>query len=218
MRGSMQVLKVEHEPFDRATLDAAALALMNGGVIALPTDTGYSLVCSLFDPAAVELVRRLKQRDPHHAFISLIADPSQIDGLALSVSPVARRLVKHGWPGPLSLIVEAAVIVPESVCGQNGTLALRCPRDPLSLALLKRFGGPVVSSSANRSGERPAETADEVAGLFGNQLELVLDGGERRGGVPSTLVDVAGARPKLLRQGAADVRSWLGEFEDLSRR
>jgi len=102
------------------------------------------------------------------------------------------------------------------VQGAGGTIALRCPNDPLSQALLSRIGGPVVSSSANLSGERPAETAEEVVGYFGNQLDLVLDGGPRRGGIPSTLVDVTSPRPKLLRLGALDVTGLLGDFEDLT--
>lgn len=212
----MRILKAEQPPFDHAVLDEAALCMMRGAVIAFPTDTLYGLGCSLFDAAAVEQVRRLKQRVPGHAFISLIPEPAQADGLALAISPVARRLMQHGWPGPLSLIFEAGVRVPQAVCGEGGTIALRCPRDPLSLALLKHFGGPVVSSSANLSGQPTATTAQAVAELFGNQLALILDGGPRSEGQSSTLVDVSGPRPRLLRQGALDVRPWLGEFEDLT--
>jgi tRNA threonylcarbamoyl adenosine modification protein (Sua5/YciO/YrdC/YwlC family) len=214
----VEVLKVDPENPERRTLEAAAQAIMRGGVIAFPTDTLYGLGCSLFDVAAVELIGKLKRRAPHHAFISLIPDPAQADGLALSVSPVARRLIRACWPGPLSMIFVAAEIVPSSLRGAGGTIALRCPKDTLSHALLHRFGGPVVSSSANLSGQPPAETADEVVGYFGNQLDLVLDGGPRRGGVPSTLVDVSGPRPKLLRQGALEVTTWLGEYDDLSGR
>jgi tRNA threonylcarbamoyl adenosine modification protein (Sua5/YciO/YrdC/YwlC family) len=210
----MQVVKVDPQRPERAALEAAALAIMRGGVIAFPTDTVYGLGCSLFDVAAVELVQRLKRRDPRHAFISLIPEPGQVDGLALTVSPVARRLIREFWPGPLSLIFLAAEIVPRGVRGEGGTIALRCPKDPLSFALLQRFGGPVVSSSANLSGQPPAETAEEVVATFGNQLDLVLDGGPRRGGVPSTLVDVSGPRPKLLRRGPVDVSDRLGDFED----
>lgn len=214
----MELLKIDPEHPERRALDAAAQAMLRGGVIAFPTDTLYGLGCSLFDVAAVELVGRLKRRAPHHAFISLIPDPSQADGLALAVSPVARRLIRQCWPGPLSLIFVAAEIVPRAVRGAGGTIALRCPRDPLSHALLERFGGPVVSSSANLSGQPPAETAEEVVGYFGNQLDLVLDGGPRRGGIPSTLVDVSGPRPKLLRRGTLDVTAWLGEYDDLAPR
>ena len=214
----MEILKVDASRPERSVLEAAAQAMLRGGVIAFPTDTLYGLGCSLFDVSAVELVKRLKRRDPRHAFISLIPDPSQADALALTVSPVARRLIRDFWPGPLSLIFVAAEIVPRGVRGAGGTVALRCPMDPLSHALLQRFGGPVVSSSANLTGQPPAETAGEVVGYFGNQLDLVLDGGTRRGGVPSTLVDVSGPRTKLLRRGPVDVSSSLGEFDDLTRR
>ena len=214
----MEILIVDPEHPDRHALDAAAQAIMRGGVIAFPTDTLYGLGCSLFDVAAVEIVGKLKRRARHHAFISLIPEASQADGLALSVSAVARRLIRECWPGPLSLIFVAAEIVPAGLRGAGGTIALRCPKDTLSHALLQRFGGPVVSSSANLSGHPPAETAEQVVGYFGNQLDLVLDGGARTGGVPSTLVDVTGPRPKLLRQGALDVTEWLGEYDDLTAR
>ena len=102
--------------------------------------------------------------------------------------------------------------------GKGGTVALRCPKDTLSHALLERIGGPVVSSSANLSGQPPAETAEDVVRTFGNQLDLVLDGGPRRGGLPSTLVDVSGPRPKLLRRGALDVAAMLGDFDDLTNK
>ena len=213
----MQVLKVDSAKPERRVLDAAAEAVLRGGVIAFPTDTVYGLGCSLLDVAAVEMVGRLKRRAREHAYISLIPDPSQALGLALSVSGVAKRLIDRFWPGPLSLVFVAAEIVPMRVRGSGGTIALRCPNDVLSHALLQRIGGPMVSSSANLSGQPPAATAEEVVATFGNQLDLVLDGGPRRGGVPSTLVDVSGPRPKLLRRGALDVTPWLGEFDDLTR-
>ena len=212
----MELLTIDPEHPDRATVEAAALSMMRGGVIAFPTDTIYGLGCSLFDVAAVELVGKLKRRAPRQAYISLIPEPSQALGLALSVTPVAHALMREFWPGPLSLIFIAAEIVPPSVRGEGGTIALRCPKDALSHALLMRFGGPVVSSSANLSGQPPAETAEQVVQTFGNQLDLVLDGGPRAGGVPSTLVDVSGPRTKLLRRGGLDVTARLGDFDDLT--
>ncbi|HXS83526.1 MAG TPA: L-threonylcarbamoyladenylate synthase [Methylomirabilota bacterium] len=213
----MEILKVDSAKPDRRALDAAAEAVLRGGVIAFPTDTVYGLGCSLLDVAAVEMVGRLKRRAREHAYISLIPDPSQALGLALSVSGVAKKLIDRFWPGPLSLVFVAAEIVPGRVRGSGGTIALRCPNDVLSHALLQRIGGPMVSSSANLSGQPPAATADDVVATFGNQLDLVLDGGPRRGGIPSTLVDVSGPRPKLLRRGALDVTAFLGEFDDLAR-
>jgi len=195
---------------------AAAEAVLRGGVIGFPTDTLYGLGCSLFDVSAVEMVARLKRRDPSHAVISLIAEPHLVYGLASDVSPVADRLIAKHWPGPLSLIFRAAPIVPVRVRGSGSTVALRCPRDTLCQKLLAYIGGPVVSSSANLSGRPPAETAEEVVAVFGNQLDLVLDGGPRRGSRSSTLVDVSGTRPRLLRRGQVEVDADLGDFEDAS--
>jgi L-threonylcarbamoyladenylate synthase len=213
----MDILRVDSLRPDREALLQAAEAVLRGGVIAFPTDTLYGLSCSLFDAAAVEMVARLKKRDPSLAVISLIPEPGQVHGLASEVSEVAERLMDACWPGPLSMIFLAATIVPARVRGAGGTVALRCPRDPLSQALLDAIGGPVVSSSANLSGEPPAETAEDVIRIFGNQLDLILDGGPRRGGMSSTLVDVSGPRPRLLRRGALEVDALLGDFEDATR-
>jgi tRNA threonylcarbamoyl adenosine modification protein (Sua5/YciO/YrdC/YwlC family) len=212
----MEVLTVDADnPSDQALL-AAAEAVLRGGVIAFPTDTVYGLGCSLFDVNAVEMVARLKRRDPSLAVISLIPEARQVEGLAAEITDVARRLMQRYWPGRLSLIFRAAPIVPARVRGAGGTIALRVPADRLCQRLLDTIGGPVVSSSANLSGQPPAETAEEVLRVFGNQLDLVIDGGPRRGNVPSTLVDVSGPRPRLLRRGDLDITADLGPFEDLS--
>lgn len=210
----MRVLKVDPDNPDEGILLEAAEAVLRGGVIAHPTDTLYGLGCSLFDVSAVEMVARLKRRDPSLAVISLIPEPRQVHGLAREVGEAAERLMARYWPGPLSLIFLAAAIVPARVRGAGGTVALRCPKDTLCERLLDRIGGPVVSSSANLSGQRPAETAEEVVRIFGNQLDLVIDGGPRHGGLPSTLVDVSGPRPRLLRRGVIDVTADLGDYED----
>ena len=213
----MVTLRVDPENPDLGVLLEAAEAVLRGGVIAFPTDTLYGLGCSLFDVSAVEMVARLKRRDLSLAVISLIPEPRQVYGLADDVSEVAERLMQRFWPGPLSLIFRAAPIVPARVRGAGGTVALRCPKDTLCLRLLDRIGGPVVSSSANLSGQRPAETAEEVVRIFGNQLDLVIDGGPRHGGMPSTLVDVTGPVPRLLRRGRIDVTEVVGEIQDATR-
>ena len=212
----MDLYKVDPEKPDDEALDAAAEAVLRGGVSAFPTDTLYGLGCSLFDVRAVEMVARLKRRDLSLAVISLIPTPSQVYGLASDVPPVAERLIQHFWPGPLSMIFMASAVVPAPVRGAGGTVALRCPKDHLCERLLGRIGGPVVASSANLTGQRPAQTAEEVIQIFGNQVDLVLDGGPRNG-KPSTLVDVSGARPRLLRRGAVDVEADLGDYEDAAK-
>jgi len=210
----MEVLRIDPQHPEDAALSAAAEAVLRGGVIAFPTDTLYGLGCSLFDVEAVAMLARLKRRDPSLAVISLIPEPRQAWGLAVEIHAVAERLIARYWPGPLSLIFRAAPIVPPRVRGAGGTVALRCPKDTLCQKLLARIGGPVVSSSANLSGQPPAQSAEEVLRIFGNQLDLVLDGGPKQGGLASTLVDVSGARPRLLRAGALDVTADLGDYSD----
>src|SRR5206468_922360 len=126
---TVDLLRVDPENPDDQALLAAAEAVLRGGVIAFPTDTLYGLGCSLFDVSAVEMVARLKRRDPSLAVISLISDPRQIHGLATDVPAVAERLAARFWPGPLSLIFKAAPIVAPRVRGAGGTVALRCPND-----------------------------------------------------------------------------------------
>jgi L-threonylcarbamoyladenylate synthase len=213
----MEIHRVDPENPDETALIRVAEEVLRGGVVAFPTDTIYGLGCSLFDAEAVELLGRLKRRDRSHAFISLIPEPMQAWGLAAEVSMLAERLIDRFWPGPLSLIFRASGLVPVRVLGRGGTIALRCPRDTLCQRILERIGGPVVSSSANLSGHPPAESAEEVVGIFGNQLDVVLDGGPRRARPPTTLVDVSGERPRLLRRGAVDVTEELGVFEDGTR-
>ncbi len=210
----MELITIDPAHPDDDLLDRLAEAVLRGGVVAFPTDTLYGLHCSLFDIGAVQMIARLKRRDPSLAVISLIPEAGQAYGLAAEVSDVAARLMAKHWPGPLSLIFRAAPIVPPRVRGAGGTVALRFPRDPLCIRILQHIGGPVVSSSANLSGQRPAETAEEVVHIFGNQLDMVIDAGPRHGETPSTLVDVSGPRPRLLRRGAVDVTADLGTFED----
>jgi L-threonylcarbamoyladenylate synthase len=202
---STEIYRIDPAAPDRDALVAAAEAVLRGGVIAFPTDTVYGLGCSLFDVSAVEMIERLKRRDKTLAVISLIPEPAQALGLAASLSPVAERLIAAYWPGPLSLIFKAAPIVPARVRGAGGTVALRCPRDTLCHAVLDFVGGPVVSSSANISGQPTAETAEDVVRIFGNQIDVILDGGPLTGRRPSTLIDVSGDTAQLLRRGAIDI-------------
>jgi L-threonylcarbamoyladenylate synthase len=215
---SMEVLRIDPEHPEENALNRTAEEVLRGGIVAFPTDTIYGLACSLFDAEAVEMLARIKRRDRSHAFISLIPDPLQAWGLAAEVGAVAERLIDCYWPGPLSLIFRASPLVPVKVLGRGGTIALRCPQDTLCQLILDRIGGPVVSSSANLSGEPPAEIAAEVVAIFGNQLDLVLDGGPRHARPPTTLVDVSGERPRLLRRGALDVSAELGPFDDETRK
>ena len=207
---SAEVRAIDPQAPDRRIVGEAAEAILRGGVIAFPTDTFYGLGCSLMDPAAVDMLYRLKRRPQNLAVISLISDPSEVEALASDIPEVASTLMKRFWPGPLSIVFRASIVVPAACRGPKETIALRYPRHPLSLALLRALGGPLVASSANLSGQPPAKSAEEVIRAFGNQLDLVLDGGPSQAVEPSTLVDVTSGKAEVLRAGAVDVTAYVG--------
>ena len=206
----MIVLPVRPDAPDPAAVREAAEALLRGGIVAFPTDTVYGLSVALMDPAAVEFLHRLKRRPPDLSVISLVADPDDIHPLVADVPEVAQHLIERFWPGPLSIVFKASPLVPESVLGGGGTVALRVPKHALSHELLRAVGGPLVSSSANLSGQPPARDAEEVIAAFGNQLDVILDGGPTQGTQPTTLVDVSSGKLELLRAGALDIGALLG--------
>jgi L-threonylcarbamoyladenylate synthase len=206
----VDIRKVDRERPQKAIVDACAEEILRGRCVSFLTDTFYGLGCSLMDGSAVEMIYRLKHRPPDLAIISLISDPGSVEALALGVPQVAENLMRKFWPGPLSIIFRASPVIPAPSRGPKETIALRCPDHRLSHDLIEAVGGPVVATSANRSGDPPARTAEEVVRIFGNQLALILDSGEATATKPSTLVDVTSGRAELLRAGAVDVEGYLG--------
>lgn len=206
----MEILPVDPKAPGREPVRVAVEVLLRGGVVAFPTDTVYGLSCSLMDPSAVEFVYRLKRRPGHLSVIALIHEPDAVHPLVDAVPEVAEALMRRFWPGPLSIIFRASPLVPLRVRGERGTVALRVPRHPLCEALLEAVGGPLVSSSANLSGQPPCADALEIVRAFGNQIDVILDGGRAPETLPSTVVDVSSGRAELVRAGAADVSAFIG--------
>jgi L-threonylcarbamoyladenylate synthase len=205
----MEVFAIDPLAPAPAPVREAAEAILRGGVVAFPTDTVYGLSCSLMDPAAVEFVYRLKKRPSHLSVIALLPEPDAVHPLVDALPEIGETLIKRFWPGPLSIIFKASNLVPLRVRGERGTIALRVPKHPLCQALLEAVGGPLVSSSANLSGQPPCVDAAEIRRVFGNQLDVVLDGGPSGASVPSTVVDVSSGRLELVREGAVDVSAYL---------
>ncbi len=175
--------------------------LRAGGVVAFPTETVYGLGADASNPAAVARIYALKGRPSDHPVIVHLAAASQLRDWALDPSPQALRLADKLWPGPLTLVVRRAPHVPDAVTGGQDTVGLRVPAHPLAQALLHAFGGGVAAPSANRFGRVSATTAQHVREEFGREVHCVLDGGECAVGIESTIVDVSGKQPVLLRPG-----------------
>ena len=187
---------------DTPHIEAAVRLLRNGGVVAIPTDTLYGLAAAASDVEAVKRLYRIKGRPATMAVPLLIADESQLDTYSTCVSHVARRLAREFFPGALTLVLPKSHIVPDVVSGGGDSIALRVPDHPVPRAIVRLLGGAITGTSANRSGASSPTTAQEVRRQLGSDVDMVVDGGECRGGLASTVVDVTDPSPRVLRQGA----------------
>ena len=187
---------------DRAALARAVELLRAGELVAFPTETVYGLGADASNPDAVKKIYAAKGRPRNHPLIVHIAEISQVSEWAATMTPEATRLAERYWPGPLTLILPRAARVDALVTGGQSTIALRVPSHPVAHALLSQFGGGVAAPSANRHGRVSATTAEHVRSEFGDTVRCVLDGGASDVGIESTIVDVSGAAPVLVRPGA----------------
>lgn len=196
-----------------AGAQALAAALRAGAVVAVPTDTVYGLAVDPARPGATQALFTLKSRPTHLALPVLVAGVEKAAALAgpAGLSSVARLLAERFWPGALTVVVARRPGIDWDLGGDPTTIGLRCP-DHAALRALCRSVGPLATTSANRHGEVPLVTAEEVRAEFGDEV-AVLDGG-RCDGRPSTVVDVSVEPLRLLRQGAV---SWDDVLDVLSR-
>jgi L-threonylcarbamoyladenylate synthase len=184
-----------------ADVAAAIAALRRGEAIGLPTETVYGLAADAARADAVRRIFALKGRPADHPLIVHIADAGQLDAWARDVPDAARRLAAAFWPGPLTLILARQPQVPDAVTGGQDTVGLRCPAHPLALRVLREFAGGLAAPSANRFGRISPTTAAHVRAEFGAAVPVVLDGGESAVGIESTIVDLSGPTPRILRPG-----------------
>ncbi|MGW5655098.1 L-threonylcarbamoyladenylate synthase [Streptomyces humi] len=194
-------------------IEKAAGVLRDGGLVALPTETVYGLGANAEDPAAVARIFQVKGRPPSHPLIVHIGGAEQLDDWVQDVPATARLLAEHFWPGPLTLVLRRGSRVPLEATGGLDTVAVRVPDHPVALALLAAFGGGVTAPSANRFGQVSPTTANDVRDELGDAVDFVLDGGPCQVGVESTIVDVTGEAPSILRPGGVtreDLEAVLG--------
>jgi L-threonylcarbamoyladenylate synthase len=193
------------DPGQRAAgLKAAAEAVRRGELIVLPTDTVYGIGANAFSPAAVAGLLAAKRRGRDMPPPVLVGTVSAATALIEDMDNIGRRMIEEFWPGGLTLVCRAGRSLTWDLGDSEGTVAVRMPLHALALELLKETG-PLAVSSANVSGQPAATTADEAEEQLGAEVAVILDGGPATGGVASTIVDVTGAMPRLLRAGAISV-------------
>jgi tRNA threonylcarbamoyl adenosine modification protein (Sua5/YciO/YrdC/YwlC family) len=179
----------------------AARAVRSGSVVVLPTDTLYGIGADAFNSSAVASVLAAKGRGRDMPVPVLVGSWTTIDGLVNVVPSMMRDLIEAFWPGGLTVVVEHAPSLAWDLGNARGTVAVRMPLHPIALDLLAETG-PMAVSSANVSGQPPAVTAQQAYAQLGESVSVYLDGGEVPVGQPSTIVDLTGQVPTVLRQGA----------------
>jgi len=190
---------------DPAAIERAAQSLQRGGVVAIPTDTLYGLAVDPFNAAAVARVFAIKGRSEERALPLVAANTAQVRAWLGELPALAARLAQSFWPGPLTLVMRAPLALAAGVTGDRETVGIRVPAHAVTRALCSAFARPLTATSANMSGEPATDDPDEVASSLGDRLDVLLDSGPTPGGPPSTIVDVTGAEPQLIRAGAV---SW----------
>lgn len=193
-------------PTPEAIARASAL-LRAGELVALPTETVYGLGADAANPAAVAKIFAAKDRPADHPLIVHLADAAQITDWALDIPREAIALARAFWPGPMTLILRKEAEVPEVVTGGQDTVGLRVPDHPVALQLLRAFGGGIAAPSANRFGRISPTTAQHVAEELDGRVAMILDGGPCDVGIESTIIDLSGGEPVILRPGVIGVQA-----------
>jgi L-threonylcarbamoyladenylate synthase len=194
------------------TLARAVAALKNGGVVAYSTDTLYGLAVDPRSAVAVARLFAVKGRAQGHAIPLIAADEAQAS-LAGEFAPMARRLARAFWPGPLSLVLSARPTIDPQLLAADGTIAVRVPNSDVARALAEGFGFCLTATSANLSGAPATASAAIVRGTLADRVDYVLDTGDAPGGEPSTIVDVRDEVPRLVRAGAVPWKRVLESLE-----
>lgn len=190
---------------DVGSIARAAEVIRGGGLVAFPTETVYGLGANGLDGTAVARIFEAKGRPSTNPVILHVADASEVLNVAAGWSETARKLAARFWPGPLTLVVPKSTAVPDIVTAGGATVAVRCPNHPVALALIRAAGVPLAAPSANRSTELSPTRAEHVLKSLNGRIDLVLDGGACSGGIESTVVDVTGEIPRVLRPGLISV-------------
>ena len=180
----------------------AAKIISAGGVIAFRTDTFYGLGVDPLNAAAVAKIRDLKGREENKPILLLLADLSVVDRFVADRSADFDRIAKRFWPGPLTIIGCASAHLPLGITAGTGTVGVRVPDDASVRDLVRECGGALTATSANPAGLPPARTATEVRAYFGDEIDLVIHGGEVTVTDPSTVVDATTTPPRIIREGA----------------
>ena len=187
-------------------LNQVKTALINGDIIALPTETVYGLAANIYLDSALEKVFKLKKRPSYNPLIVHISNAGILEQIAKNIPAKARELANVFWPGPLTLVLEKQDQIPNRITAGKPTVAVRVPNHPIALQLLKSLNFPLAAPSANPFGSLSPTSAEHVALYFKEEINLILDGGPCFCGLESTIIGFENDKPILYRHGAISIQ------------
>ncbi|MTI46878.1 L-threonylcarbamoyladenylate synthase [Sporosalibacterium faouarense] len=201
IRKNTQIIKIDENNPESGKIKIAADVLKKGGLVAFPTETVYGLGANALDEKAVSNIFMAKGRPDDNPLIVHIADISQIDSLVEDIPEKAFKLMERFWPGPLTIIFNRSKIVPDKITGGLSTVAIRMPNHKISLKLIREANLPIAAPSANTSGRpSPTDSLHVIEDLNG-KIDVIIEGGPTGIGVESTVLDISGDVPLILRPG-----------------
>lgn len=200
---------------DPAAPEIAAGIIRRGGLVAIPTETVYGLGANGLDEAAVASIFAAKGRPQDNPLILHVAEPAEMERFCHSIPESAYALADKFWPGPLTMVLPARDVVPKRTTAGLPTVAVRCPDNDATRAIIRLSGVPIAAPSANLSGKPSTTTAEHVLHDHDGKIDAIVDGGPCRVGVESTIVDLTEERPRLLRPGGITPEQLLEVLGDL---
>jgi len=207
----VEVIRVDPRRPDLPSLRRAVEALLRDELVIYPTDTVYGLGANPLSVRAVERVYAAKRRSRDKPLPILVSDREVVKRVAV-VTPAAEALMRKFWPGALTIVLPRRPSLPDVVTAGRPSVALRMPDSEIARYLAREIGGLIVGTSANLSGAPPPVTAEEALEYLRGHVSVVVDAGPARHGVPSTIVDLSGEEPRVLREGALPARLVLREL------
>ncbi len=203
----MPIFKVDLSNPNPAVVAEIAGLLKSGAVIAFPTDTFYGLGADIYNDNAVQRIFEIKGRTHDKPILVLISDREGLMPLisTKNIPPFAERLMDEFWPGPLTMVFHASSIIPEVLTSATGKIGIRLPDHIFCRTLIEKLGRPITATSANISGMRSLDNPSDVLDSMGDRIDALIDGGVTQGGCESTVIDVTGDEPVILREGALPV-------------
>lgn len=200
---------------DKRALEIAIETVQHGGVIAFPTDTVYGIGAALDHPEALVRIFDIKGRSADRPLPILVSRPDVIGTLTVDPDPDLLALAARFWPGPLTVVLQAAPSLPPEVVAPDGTVGIRIPDHSIALTIAQHAGGAIASTSANRSGDPPATRAEEIRASLGGEIDVILDGGIAPHQEASTVIRREGATITVIREGAIAAETIQQAWNDL---